>query len=1014
MKRLILAFIVSAALPQLRAATENLLPGDADFEREWTSLTRGTWGFPYVNDGTFFRWDRSGGYESAGCVKMLKVCSLSSRPFPLPAGTYTVSGWFRAEKKSAFVSLFALPQRNSWQGVVRTIPRARRKISDRWTRVSYTFSTDGKEDHCILIRNLDSAVRADRLMLNRGETPLPWEPSDPDWILLTPPPSECNVYPVGQPVAVDVRLHRTGGAKDNGKLLLEVSDVRGKRLIRKEIEPGFDDSGDFRTRLELPRDRAGWFMVRASFPGMREETLRLAVIHPAAPRAPGLERFTAVYNLEYHPETARLFGDLWSSRRSNISRLKSGPPWKFPELEELERLKKKGRLIKFSFGLAGPGWMLDPAEKAGAAALKVPAYRLLPAEEMLETHWRPIVAALLDRYGKYADMFECSGEIDASVGLNTYYKSREPGKCRGNYILGSPVRRAAKQISITAEEIRRRFPHVPVSGVRPSDVDSHFHYLFSSSVLRQVTGKGIDSFGLDCYPRPRWIGPGRPAPGTEQQLILRRRDADAVMKKYTSGSRVFVSEYGYFIDCRETENPLYTSIHARLYARSLLKARALGMTSFFCFDGFNSGLEGGSYHMGIWYRNEPLPAAAAIAEAVQMVENVTSVSDCAPNARTDGVVFRYADGSAGAALWSFTEHYEPDFRIPGDPALGFRDYVGSDMKVPLRKGEFRIPLRQEPVYIRRNVPGEDNFARLRELLASGNVADFPAEVVFRPETWKVLKMRLAANFRSGTRRGVVRCSSDGFSKAYPFTLQGGGTAVVRLPFSIGRPLEAELRFEDVPGSKKFRYLMGRRLWIRRIKGPLKPDGTTGDGKKIPGFALAGSAQIAPFDHNSWSGNDDLSVRLRLAHDGENLYIVAVARDDRHFGGLNGDSLQLAFDPLLDHPDTRPGWDPDDFVLTAALTEKGPVCRITEGRGHPEAFAKHRCRIVRDDAGGTTVYWIKLPLAALGPDCGPHRFFGFDFRLNDDDTGGGADCWVFWRNTFDGKGHPERGELCLLE
>ena len=1020
MKRAAAILLAAAALFEVCGAGVNLLPGDPDFEREWTSYSRGTWGFPYVNDGTFFRWDRSGGYESASCVRMMKAGSLSSRPVPLPAGTYTLSGWFRAEEKPAPVSFFALPRMNSWQGIAKLVSSRRRRVGTEWTRLTYTFTTDGSKDHCVVVRNnADAPVRVDRLMINRGRTALPWEPGETDWILIKPPPSECNVYPAGEEVTVTVRLHRTSSGPA-GKLLLRVEDARGKTLLSRETVPAFDEKGDFTTKIDLPRGRAGWYAVRASYPGVREELVRLAVIHRAKPLAPGCERFTAVYNLEHHRRTAALFGDLWSSRGSGIANLKqTAPPWRFPHLEELKKLKAQGRKVKFSFGVRGPAWMLDPAEKAGAAALKVPVGRLLPAENMLETAWRPIVGALLDAYGKYVDIFECSGEIDASIGCNSYYKSKEPDQCRGYYVFGSPVRRAAKQISITSEEIFRRFPGAVVSGVRPSDVDSHFHYLFCASVLRQVTTKGINSFGLDCYPRPRWIGPGRPPAGTEQQLTQRWNDASAVLKKYGSGRNIFISEYGYFIDCRELDNPHYTLAHARLYARSLLKAKALGMSSFFCFDGFGSGLEGGIYHMGIWYRNEPLPAAAAIAEAVQMVENVT-VAEARPlNARSDCLLFRYADGSAGAALWSFTEHYEPEILIPADSALRFRDFLGGDLEFPQTKEGFRARLRQEPLYIRRNVPGEDNFARLKASLAGIAVNEFPAEVIFRPETLKTLKMHLVGNFAKGTRRGEAGCSTDGFTKKYPFTLQGGGTATVRLPFTLKKPLEVRVRFEGFPVTGQYRYTLGRRTWVRKIEGPLAPDGTTGGKKTIPGLLLAGSAQIAPFDHNTWTGNDDLSIRLRLGHDGKFLYITAVARDDRHFGSPDpqrperGDCLQLAFDPLLDHLTDKPGRDDDDFVLTAALTKAGAVCRVTEGRDRPK-LQDIACDISRDDQKGTTTYQIKLPLAALGPAGRSGAFFGFDFRLNDDDTGGGPDCWVFWRNTFDGKGHPERGEICLLE
>ena len=55
-------------------------------------------------------------------------------------------------------------------------------------------------------------------------------------------------------------------------------------------------------------------------------------------------------------------------------------------------------------------------------------------------------------------------------------------------------------------------------------------------------------------------------------------------------------------------NPVYLQEQVNRLARSYLKAKLVGMKSLHWFTADNTGLEGGRYHMGIWWRQMPLPA----------------------------------------------------------------------------------------------------------------------------------------------------------------------------------------------------------------------------------------------------------------------------------------------------------------------------------------------------------------------------------------------------------------------
>ena len=80
-----------------------------------------------------------------------------------------------------------------------------------------------------------------------------------------------------------------------------------------------------------------------------------------------------------------------------------------------------------------------------------------------------------------------------------------------------------------------------------------------------------------------------------------------------------------------------------------------------------------------------------------------------------------------------------------------------------------------------------------------------------------------------------------------------------------------------------------------------------------------------------------------------------------------------------------GWN-----IGLALTEAGAVFHQWEGRG--DTLAKTTTyAVVRDGAARTTVYELRLPLAALGLKPGP--VFGFTAVFFDDDDGTGRDYWM---------------------
>lgn len=132
-----------------------------------------------------------------------------------------------------------------------------------------------------------------------------------------------------------------------------------------------------------------------------------------------------------------------------------------------------------------------------------------------------------------------------------------------------------------------------------------------------------------------------------------------------------------------------------------------------------------------------------------------------------------------------------------------------------------------------------------------------------------------------------------------------------------------------------------------------------------------------------------------AWDEHNLYLAVMVEDrtfKQEFSGLDvwrQDSIQLAFDPLLDgaphllpwggEPDS---YGPDDYEMALALTSEGPqVTVITGPKGAPRGLIREAELGVRRD-GSFTTYEARIPWRVLrGVTPGPGARFGFDILVN---------------------------------
>jgi hypothetical protein len=185
--------------------------------------------------------------------------------------------------------------------------------------------------------------------------------------------------------------------------------------------------------------------------------------------------------------------------------------------------------------------------------------------------------------------------------------------------------------------------------------------------------------------------------------------------------------------------------------------------------------------------------------------------------------------------------------------------------------------------------------------------------------------------------------------------------------------------------------------VPRLGRPFRADGVPDEWGK-PLATLSGPADLfpvqkrfSPFEsygrvQKPWQGPEDLGAKVYLGWDAEALCVAAEVTDDRHFNTKTGDNIWNG-DALRMGLVTAEGvrWN-----IGLALTQAGVAFHQWEGRGDtlPKTAG---CAVARDDAGRTTRYELRLPLAGLGLE--PGAAFGFNIVFFDDDDGNGQRYWL---------------------
>ena len=977
------------------AQAGNLLTGDTSVETEDRSMTRGTWTARKLFTGDSVSWDAKTGFDGRRSIRIDKPCAVSlNETARLPKGKYVFSFYAKADKDNVagFINCSEF-QRSLWR--FRIGKRKPVTLGKEWKRCSYVFDSDGSHLWVPAFGLTQPGSRAwfDAFQLEKGTEPTPYRQPEAVAGLTQVTTQEFNVWHPGEKMVFQAAARVKDPRKPYSFLFTGI-DWNGKQVFSKTAQVKPDAQGFYSENFEFPTRTKGWFRIDAKLmqgnDAVASDFMTAAVVCKPVPTAPGLEPFGGAAGGTQAFEAMRRIGVGWLEWHMSwkiVERRKGQYDYKWLiDYDRMAEMKKKGFFNKVIYTIQAPSWEYAEEEAAEAKKLKLSLERYFPFDPKSLPGWRAFVADSMKRYGKYMDLIEVGGELDASYGLSTYFKKKYPQHIKDNYVYGPLLDRYLAIFRTASDEILRYKPGARLSSMRPSDVDARHQYAYTETVLRSGTGRRSNWLGLDCYPQPRWIGPNQPPTG-HAALLLGKNVARAreIMKKFAKGDNIFVSEYGYFIDYQARHELKYQREQANRLATSLIVARANGAKSFFwytIFPGASNSHEANRYLMAISDREQPFMGIAAYSAAVELLSNVVDTKILKLEEDLEICVFKKSDGTATAAVWSINPEYAPQIEI--DPAgLRVTDMTGVETEV---KNGWKLS--EDPYYFWRTAPGEDNFAELCRTLEKIRIREkLPANIDIRQSNRNELRVILSSKSRTRTQTGTL--TANGKSYRIKIPPEEFRQITVRCPADA---LEMNVAFDGCEPCR-ISYRKPDIIKVPKVR-------SFADAASFASLKINTPDHIEPVDHTTWSGPEDLSFELKLGHDADNLFIMAIVTDDRHFNKYDaeriwkGDCLQLAIDPQT-NTFGRKRFNPDDYVITFALAQGQPQWTVHEGPNKLSLKKYAAVQIVRDERKQQTVYRLTLPLRYIDRTLlKPKIVFGMNAAFFDDDSGSGADYWMF--------------------
>ena len=968
----------------------NLIPGDTSGETEETTLLNGPYGSMIWGRGSeCAHRDTGNAFDGRYSIKAKANIEYSIKPsVPLVKGKEYTFSFYAKGSRSGIRGMIncARSGLNYWPPPPGSKPIT---YTGQWQRYSCTFKATHSVPYVGIYRveDKDSTVWFDAFQLEEGGRASEYAPRHKVTCGITLNEAPGWIFYDTEKTGLKLNFRRYAGG-NSGKYTFTLIDQSGKEICREEKLPEFDKNGCWTSVPEIGQLEPGWYNAEIHC-GEAMARRRFVLTRKPVPFDKNVLPYSAFCNMYMPTEVLVRLGQGW---RNYSQGFEYGAAPKdhvaFWGLEQLQKDKAAGLYVKLMININPPKRLYSQEERVAQKAHRLSDARFVPGKNSIPD-WHRFMKEIVEKFGPYVDIWEFGGELDARFGLNPYYKNKYPEHIKGPFVTGPVTDQVALFTRIGADYIRKRYPKAGITAVRPCDVDCRSNFIFSSAVYEKLNS-AADCFGLDSYAHPRRIGKNEPVPGEVTSLIDLYKLALKILKKSDpKADYVMISEYGYELK-RECENDLkYQNEFAACYAQSNLMGRAAGFKSL----AYYTGLSGGGVYDN-WRENEPLASVAAVCHISRFLRNVDKAEFVMPADDVVIALFGRTDGSAGGAIFTCNPENTPEIITD---VKNFTDIYGRKMVFPADKGMTRVKVQYSPVLFSAGSYGQlQKTVRAMKLISSN-----PLQADFRMRNVFTVKLYLSSRLKNDP----VRCLFRYQGKTYEQIVPAAGKVIVNLPVTAAqKKIEIELEYPELGRKIPLAFELPAIHRIPRLKKAFPVDAAAEKWQGYPVLVFASKDLIYPIDVFSWYGENDLSVKLNLGHDGKYLYLFAAVKDDFHCNKYKGpraaagDHLQIAWDPLTNTAGlAKDKRRPDDTNIALALADGKPSPLFYYGPDR-DLFRKSEYAVRRSEKDKTTYYELKIPLSSLGIRYEEKRVFGFAAVVFDDDS---DTRWDYYMNCFPG-------------
>ncbi|MBO4648544.1 MAG: beta-galactosidase, partial [Lentisphaeria bacterium] len=910
---------------------------------------------------------------------------------------YTFSFYAKAEHDGAPLAIWLMPNA-AWGYFVDGCHFNRTfKLTTQWQRYSVTFrpklakNAPVKGYTCLFgfKKAKPGKFWIDAVQLDAGEKASEYQPSAPMscGICLDVPAGQgdlrntlWSVYYPSDKITGTVRVVSNDGK--GGKLTVRTIDWLGKTVS----EFSRDVNGGETIPLKFDSNLRGWFKTVAAITRGGKEIVRHTanhmVIDQPAETVPGIEPFFGLISS---------FHMLPLMKRIGVKRVQINQPWKTTYTPGLEPKKGQfdfrgmdhkfalakayGMKVKFAFsGNNVPEWYYDP--KLVAEVKKYPrAINYLFTSESVAA-WKKVVSELAKRYGSQIDTFELGGEDNGRIGSSSYYRAKHPEWLVDNWICRGPVFDLFYDaVSEAADGLRKQYPDMKISVVRPSEGREGDNWTFVRSVFAKI-GKKYDTFGIDTYMlNPYSVGPDIKAhngsvDGREWTWNLLQE----FIRKYGCNQKLFISEASLECDTRCPDESVWQRQRAELMAKDFLISRALG---FYAYDLFSalSPYTVGKYTFNMYQNHRVQMALPAVCQAARLVENAVKTRYIRLPGAARITLYKKHDGSGTAAVWADQGYF---FHPADAKALCVMDMMGNVVQ-PDKNGRYTLGI--YPLLI-----SGAKYEAMENSIVKGEVAQSDFCRMFCDVRQKdTLTFRIENTSNRKDLRMALEVRSDAGKHEKDFTVAASGRRTFSLPAS-GSKAVVTMRRTDSPATATREIELSKPIALKQ-----KPVKFAEVSEK---FHLLPNEPWTP-----WSGPEDFSAKFFGSWNEKYLQIDVDVTDDLHCAAKprpwECDSLQVAIDPKSNAglQQLSPGvLGRDDVEFGVAAAPDGKLkCAVSFGR--KDLFEPGDVTVVRDEAKKQTRYRIRVRWSKMDVEPKRGMVFGMSLVLFDDDAGNGPEYFA---------------------